>query len=154
MIKLRTMNLEAFRTRRDHYYLRERLKNDSAVCKYISSHFDTWIKKPISEDDYEVGGAYVICVNDDAVGMVGSTFMSSSGILDFWCCIDKQYRNQGYGEKVLVQTSQYLIENMKYLKNIKLNIQKDNIGSNKVAQNAGYSFTKEYRNSNIYHYYK
>ncbi len=57
----------------------------------------------------------------------------------------KCFRNKGYGSKMLEEVTEYLCNNMSDIKRIVLKIDKDNIGSWKVASNAGYEWlSKDY----------
>lgn len=86
--------------------------------------------------------------------MCGSTRYENNGIIDLWCGIDKKSRGQGVGEKLLVQITDYFLDNIPDLKNVKLVIKKNNVASNKVAINPGYSLTDQYKDNNVYHYFK
>lgn len=156
MINLFTLNLEALRAKggNDHYILKRRLSEDEIVYKTISKRFNEFVKEPTSEDSFEVGSTYVIRQGDNAIGMIGSTTMTASGVMDLWLCLDKQYRNMGYGEKALAQTTQYLIGNMDKLNNIRLMIDKSNYGSNEIAVKSGYVLVDMVDQKNVYQYFE
>lgn len=155
MIHLRTLDLEPFGVRRKgHYRLRRRLHEDQAVYDYISKHFSTFIEEPESEDYYEIGKSYVIRDQEEQIGMLGSSNLYNNGIVDLWCAIDPEFRHQGYGEKVLVQMTQYLIENITSFADIKLVINKTNQYSNQTAVSCGYHLVDNYAGNNIYQYFK
>lgn len=155
MIHLRTLDLEPFGIRRKgHYRLRRRLYEDQAVYNYISKHFDTFVVEPKSEDRYEIGKSYVITDQTRQVGMLGSINLDKNGIIDLWCAIDSSFRHHGYGEKALVQMTEYLEENMVSFKDIKLTISKANEYSNQTAISCGYNLVGHYQDKNIYQYFK
>ena len=122
MIQLRTLNLEALDcfSNVEHMRLKRQLNEDRDVCTYISKHFDTWVKEPNEKNEFEVGKAYVIADKSNKIGMLGSCDTSSNGIIELWCAIHKNFRKQGYAEKVLVQITDYLVENNPDLVNIRL----------------------------------
>lgn len=153
MIKLRSLYLEPF-SKEKHYGLVNRLNDDQAVYDYISKHFEDWVEEPESDSKYEVGKSYVIKDDNEILGMCGSTRYENNGIIDLWCGIDKKSRGQGVGEKLLVQITDYFLDNIPDLKNVKLVIKKNNVASNKVAINSGYSLTDQYKDNNVYHYFK
>lgn len=158
MIKLRNLNLEPLRmnVERGHYQLVRRLAENQEVYDFISKRFGEWVKPPISEDQYEIDKAYVIANdNQEKIGMCGSTkgSVNSGGIIDLWVAIDERYRGKGYGEKVVVQMTEYFLDTIPKLDNISLAIKKKNIASNKVAMLSGYTFDYEQDGKNYYSYF-
>ena len=153
MIKLRSINLESFNYQNiEHYNLKRNLALDPAVCCYVSSNFDNFVKEPSNNDIYEVGKTYVIKDNKKRVGTIGSTHINDNGVIDIWCAISGKYRRCGYAEKAVVQLTEYLLDNFKELSNIELVINKNNKGSNIVAEYSGYTLVKKQGDKNIYHY--
>lgn len=158
MIKLRNLNLEPLRTdfKSGHYSLVRKLSEDQGVYDFISKRFGEWVKPPISEDQYEIGKAYVIANdNQEKIGMCGSTrgSINSGGIIDLWVAIDEKYRGKGYGEKIVVQMTEYFLDIIPKLDNISLAINKNNVTSNKMAMLSGYTFDHEYDGKNYYNYF-
>ena len=155
MIKLRTLNLEALNCKKEtgHFRLKRRLSEDLEVNNYISKNFATWVKEPTDNKEYEDGKTYVVDDHGKKIGMVGSIDFDKNGIIELWYTIDKEYRQSGYGEKLLAQITSYLIENVPGLNDIKLVINQNNIGSNKVAKYNGYNLTDENKGKNIYNYF-
>lgn len=155
MIHLRTLNLEPLDCYHQdgHYSLKRRLSEDKAVYDFVSKHFDEWVEEPENKTDFEIGKAYVVSDQDKKIAMIGSCQMDSNGIIDLWCAIDQKYRRQGYGEKILAQITEYLVENITNLTDIRLVINKINEGSNKVATYCGYQMVDQYNNNNVYQYF-
>ena len=158
MIKLRNLNLEPLRINAEngHYSLVRKLAEDQGVYDFISKRFGEWVKPPISENQYEIGKAYVIANdNQEKIGMCGSTrgSINSGGIIDLWVAIDEKYRGKGYGEKVVVQMTEYFLDIIPKLDNISLAIKMDNVVSNKMAMLSGYTFNHEYDGKNYYNYF-
>lgn len=158
MIKLRNLSLEPLRTngKSGHYSLVRRLAEDKGVYKFVSKRFSEWVEPPISEDQYEIGKAYVITnSNQEKIGMCGSTrgSVSFGGVIDLWFVIDEGQRGKGYGEKIVVQMTEYFLDTIPKLDNISLAIKKDNIASNKIAILSGYTFDKEHDEKNYYNYF-
>lgn len=158
MIKLRNLNLEPLRIgcRNGHYTLVERLAEDERVSKFVSKRFSEWVKPPISENQYEIGKAYVITNdNQEKIGMCGSTRgnISDGGLIDLWIAIDEGQRGKGYGERVVVQMTEYFLDTIPKLNNITLVINKDNKTSNKIAMLSGYTLDKKQNGKNHYNYF-
>lgn len=150
MIKLRNLNLEALDySKNGHYSIVRKLNEDQGVYNYVSKHFDTWIKEPTTDDKYEIGKAYIITTQEnEKIGICGSTTMDAQRTIDFWIAIDKSQRNKNYAEKTLVQVTEYFLENIENLKDIKLVINKRNESSNRVALKSGYTITNTDIDSN------
>lgn len=158
MIKLRTLNLEPLNILNGdgHILLRRRLNEDISVYDYVSRHFSEWTKEPINSDSYEIGNgkAYVISDDSKKIGMLGSTKFSSDGVIDLWVALDREYRGYGYGEKVLIQMTQYFVENLNHLSDIQLVINKSNLISLKTAKACGYNLVDKYDDKLVYQYFK
>ena len=156
MIKLRNLYLDSlkFQSRNGHYSLVRRLGEDNDVYNYISKRFTSFVQEPEKEDDYDIGKSYVIYNQEhNLIGMCGSTKLDKNGIIDLWIAIDKTQRRKGYGEKITVQLTEYFLESIKDLKDIKLVINKNNHGSNKTAINSGYTLSETFDDKNIYRYF-
>ena len=133
-----------------------RLNEDISVYNYVSRHFSEWTKEPINSDSYEIGNgkAYVISDDSKKIGMLGSTKFSSDGVIDLWVALDREYRGYGYGEKVLIQMTQYFVENLNHLSDIQLVINKSNLISLKTAKACGYNLVDKYDYKLVYQYFK
>lgn len=158
MIKLRNLNLEPLRTdfKSGHYSLVRRLSEDKGVYEFVSKRFSEWIKPPVSENQYEIGKGYVVTnSNQEKIGMCGSTrgSISDGGLIDLWVAIDEGQRGKGYGEKVVVQMTEFFLDTIPKLDNITLAINKNNVASNKMAILSGYTFDKEHDGKNYYNYF-
>lgn len=139
MIHLSTFNLEKINECK-HYSLIKSMEMDDDVNRYISKYFSGWISFYVSESDevIELEKSYVIEFDNKYVGFVGSLEITSNGVLEIWYAIDRNFRNMGYGEKILGEVTSYYIENVYGVNGICLKIDKCNIVSQKVAVNNGY----------------
>lgn len=156
MIHLRTLNLEKV-SEIEHYDLIRNLERDSKVQQYISKNLPRWLSKhqAESEDKIEIGKSYVIEKDNHYIGIVGSLSFSNEGILEVWYAIKKNFREKGYGEKVLAEITPYLIEHVQGLNDIELKIDKNNKASKKVAERNGYLLEESDKDLeiDIYHYF-
>lgn len=156
MIHLRTLNLEKV-SEIEHYDLIRNLERDSKVQQYISKDLPRWLSKhqAESEDKIEIGKSYVIEKDNHYIGIVGSLSFSNEGILEVWYAIKKNFREKGYGEKVLAEITPYLIEHVQGLNDIELKIDKNNKASKKVAERNGYLLEESDKDLeiDIYHYF-
>ena len=156
MIHLRTLNLEKV-SEIEHYDLIRNLERDSKVQQYISKNLPRWLSKhqAESEDKIEIGKSYVIEKDNHYIGIVGRLSFSNEGILEVWYAIKKNFREKGYGEKVLAEITPYLIEHVQGLNDIELKIDKNNKASKKVAERNGYLLEESDKDLeiDIYHYF-
>ncbi|MDD5826570.1 MAG: GNAT family N-acetyltransferase [Bacilli bacterium] len=156
MIHLRTLNLEKV-SEIEHYDLIKNLERDSKVQQYISKNLSRWLSKhqAESEDKIEIGKSYVIEKDNHYIGIVGSLSFSNEGILEVWYAIKKNFREKGYGEKILAEITPYLIEHVQGLNDIELKIDKNNKVSKKIAERNGYLLEESDKDLgiDIYHYF-
>ena len=156
MIHLRTLNLEKV-SEIEHYDLIRNLERDSKVQQYISKDLPRWLSKhqAESEDKIEIGKSYVIEKDNHYIGIVGSLSFSNEGILEVWYAIKKNFREKGYGEKILAEITPYLIDHVQGLNDIELKIDKNNKASKKVAERNGYLLEESDKDLeiDIYHYF-
>lgn len=156
MIHLRTLNLKKV-SKIEHYDLIRNLERDSKVQQYISKDLPRWLSKhqAESEDKIEIGKSYVIEKDNHYIGIVGSLSFSNEGILEVWYAIKKNFREKGYGEKILAEITPYLIEHVQGLNDIELKIDKNNKASKKVAERNGYLLEESDKDLeiDIYHYF-
>lgn len=139
-IKLKTLALENLNMcNSEHYILVKKSVRDENSKKFVSKNMDKFVKEPIDESKFEDGKTYILKDKEKLIGFIGSKKLNSNGVLEFWYNIDADYRNNGYATKVLEEITPYLIENIDGLKDIKLNINKYNHASKKVALKAGYN---------------
>ena len=141
MIKLKTFELEKIDLTK-HYNLINNLSKDTNICNYISKNFYNFVKKriPLQDNIIEPGKAYVITKDNIDIGIIGSSELSSDGILEVWCAIRKDLQNKSYGSKLLWEITIYLIENIKGLEDIELKINNQNFNSIHVATSNGYVY--------------
>lgn len=141
MIKLKTFELEKIDLTK-HYNLINNLSKDTNICNYISKNFYNFVKKriPLQDNIIEPGKAYVITKDNIDIGIIGSSELSSDGILELWCAIRKDLQNKSYGSKLLWEITIYLIENIKGLEDIELKINNQNFNSIHVATSNGYVY--------------
>lgn len=100
-----------------------------------------------SELEYQ--NAYLISKNSQILGYL---YLSSKSVDHIYVelSILKKYRKNKIGSQVLNEVTEYIFLNNNDLKEIRLSIDKSNIGSMKVAMNAGYFYDDDdYRNEKI-----
>lgn len=97
----------------------------------------------------EFGNAYLITQKDNIIGYLYLTNKSKNYIY-MELSILKKYRKNNIGSIFLNEITDYIFYNNNDLKEIRLNIDKSNIGSMKAAMNAGYYYDEEdYMNQKI-----
>lgn len=154
MIQFRRFNLEAY-DKNKHYVLTSKMSRDESVQKFISPRFVNWIDNmPKISVGFEVGKPYVIVKDNKYIGMLGALDMTHDGIVDFWCAIDKDERGKGYGDGILGEMTNYLVEEHD---DVRLRIKKWNKTSKNRAIGNGYVLdeveSREDKDDDIYYYF-
>lgn len=153
MINIRSEELEALRMyEKSHLQMIKKLKQDSDIS-YISEDYEDFVSEPKSDDIFEPGKTYIVNYKNNKIGMIGTKKIDSKGIIELWYIIDKYYRGKGYGNKTLGLITQYLIEYVQGVEDVKLLIDKNNLKSIKCALNNGYNEVGEVDNKLIYRYF-
>lgn len=93
-------------------------------------------------ENLEFGNAYFITDKNDIVGYLYLSGKSKKFIY-LELSILKRYRKNGIGSQILSEVSDYIFFANDDLKEIKLNIDKSNIGSMKASINAGYFYDED-----------
>ena len=154
MLKFRKLNLEAF-DKNKHYALVRKMSRDNQIKEFISHRFVNWVEgMPNGKDDFEVGRPYVIVRDNKYIGILGTLDMSHDDIIDFWCAIDKDERSKGYGDVILREITNYLVEEHE---DVRLRIKKWNKTSMNRAVKNGFVLDKEEsskdKDEDIYYYF-
>lgn len=105
------------------------------------------LSRKTSELEYQ--NAYLISKNSQILGYL---YLSSKSVNHIYVelSILKKYRKNKIGSQVLNEVTDYIFLNNNDLKEIRLSIDKSNIGSMKVAMNAEYFYDdNDYRNEKI-----
>lgn len=122
----------------EHYDFMKKSMRDSLFIKYIS-HIEenAWYVKEHSES-FLLDSAYVVYDNDELIGYikVQSTYINSLVKLQYY--IDSSKRKEGYGFKLLTESTEFLFNEFKELKEIELDIDKYNYPSINLALKANY----------------
>ena len=155
MIQFRKFNLEAF-DKNKHYTLIRKMSRDDKIKNFISHRFVNWVEDmPISKDNFEIGKPYVIVRDNKYIGILGTLDMSYDDIIDFWCAIDKDERSKGYGDVILREITNYLVEEHA---DVRLRINKRNKTSMNRAVKNGFILNEAESSANkeedIYYYFK
>lgn len=123
-----------------HREFKNSLINDLEFKKYFGEFFLKRIDDIFTNSDsLEVDKAYIVLENDKIIGMIRIFSYHQLGFLNIQYAVNPEYRNQGYGKKILKEVSNYFLNNNN-IKCISLDIDKNNIGSIKCALDAGYIF--------------
>lgn len=153
MIKMGSEELEALRMyETSHLQMVKKFKQYSDI-DYISKCYENFISEPKSDDIFEPGRTYIVHYKNNNIGMIGTKEIDCNGIIELWYIIDKYYRGKGYGSKTLGLITQYLIEYVQGVSDVKLLIDKENDKSIKCALNNGYNNVGEMDNKLIYRYF-
>lgn len=121
----------------EHRNFKRELLTDEEFKKYFGEMF---IKKAddifTSSNDLEVKKAYLVKDFDEIVGMIRIFSYHESGVVNIQYAVRPSVRKQGYGSRILKEISNFLIQNN--ITCIEGNIDKNNIGSLKIATSLGY----------------
>lgn len=113
------------------------LANDLSINKFVSSCIDEFLEDSENDSKLYVGPAYLVEDNNTPVGFIRMNSLSS-GKLDLHYGVHPEYRNKGYGTKILIQMSSYIFKTMSHVEKIQLYIANVNYGSINCAKKAGF----------------
>ncbi len=121
------------------------VSEDPLINHFVSHTMDEWLEDSEDVDQLLIGPAYIIEDNRKLVGFIRPAFMDTNGILNLHYAVHPDYRKQGYGTKILTETSKYLFRNMDAVKQIELYIKEINTGSIRCAENARFEYEREFK---------
>ena len=133
------------------------IKEDQLVGRYVSNTMDEWLEDSRGLDKLLVGPAYIISDKRKLVGFIRMASLNKNGEVDLHYGVHPDFRKQGYGSKILLEVSNYLLKNTEYVKRIKLDIKEENKGSILCAENANftlYNMIKTKQDGNVLVYIK
>ncbi len=125
------------------------VSEDPAIVEYVFPHPDKWLTMPTYSDKIESSCCYFVKDQDKIVGFF-KPFIYFDTDLGIDYAVHPNYRNMGYGKKILVEVSDYFFE--KNIRKAILCIDENNAASIAAAQNAG--FTLESGNNSYIHVYE
>lgn len=153
MINIRNEELEALRMHQISHFQMVKKFEQYPDINYISNDYEIFVSEPKGEDIFEIGGTYIVNYKNNKIGMIGTKEIDNKGIIELWYIVDKYYRGKGYGSKTLGLVTQYLIEYVDGINDIKLLIDKKNNKSINCALGNGYTSIGEVDNKLIYRYF-
>lgn len=136
-------NIEHIRSKRE-------LENDQSMKDYFGEFFIRNIEsifENADESTLEIKKGYFVQDEDHIIGFIRVFSKHLCGRLELQYGVLPQFRKQGYGTKILKEMKEYIYNHYDDVSYIDLDIDKQNIGSQKCAEEAG--FNKEnnkYRN--------
>lgn len=121
----------------EHRKFKRELLTDESFKEYFGEMF---IKKAdeifTASNELETKKAYLVKDLDKIVGMIRIFSYHESGVANVQYAVRPSFRKQGYGSKILKELSNFLIQNN--IRCIEGDIDKNNIGSLKIATSLGY----------------
>lgn len=138
-IELESLILKSYdNSNNKHQKFKNSLDYDDHFIKFFGQFFIKNIDEIfVPSKELETNKAYIIEEADNVLGMIRIFKKTFNGELTLQYAVSKEYRNQGYGKKILKEISNYFINN-KDISCIKLNIDKNNLGSIECAKKVGY----------------
>lgn len=134
MIKIENIELRSY-NKFDKEILEEILQGESK-SDFIHQ-IDERLINSREVEQLELSNAYLVCIDGKTVGYIYLTGMSKNYIyLEY--LILKKYRHKGIGRYVVEQVSDEVFRRFPHLKEIKLNIDRSNIGSINLAEAIGF----------------
>lgn len=121
----------------EHINFKRELLNDENFRRYFG---ETFMRKAdqifVSSNEMELKKAYLVKDDDLIVGMIRIFSYHQAGYVNIQYAVRPKCRNQGYGTQILKEISEFLLDNN--IKCIEGEIDKNNLGSIKVATSLGY----------------
>lgn len=142
-IKLTSLYLTDYAedNKKKRYFL-DQLKNDILIEKFVSKDIEEKFKKiePYKNDNrLHIGPAYIVGDKSKLVGFIRPAYFDCN-VLYLHYGVVPCYRNQGYGSKILTETSNYVFKHIEDVEKIILDISLMNTYSIKAAKNAGFKY--------------
>ena len=136
-IKLETLNLVNFnKDNKEHIIFLKKIIHDDSIKK----RFNGFINRLNSRtNDGILDKAFFITDNNELIGFIDiGAFNNDEKVVYLRGAIDKDKRGNNYGNKMLIETSNYIFLNYPKIEKIKLKIDDDNIASIKNAESCGF----------------
>lgn len=92
-----------------------------------------WFQKLLQASDREI---YIYCKDEEAIGQIRLEFKETCAEIHY--SIDKKYRGQGHGERMLMLVEERIKKEQNEIKYIDAEVKKNNIASRKKFEQLGY----------------
>lgn len=114
------------------------IKDANRLDSYLYNCIDEMIRKSEGRSNLTIGYGYIIKDAENLIGFVRPARINNINTLDLDYGVHPKYRHQGYGTKILVEVSDFFLENIERIHKVKLNIDISNEYSLKCAKKAGF----------------
>ena len=112
------------------------VSKDKEIKNNVYPHPEKWLTLPNDTDDVEECCTYMVKDDDNLVGFFKTSSYFDKGIgIDY--AVHSNYRNKGYGSKILLEVSNYFLKHN--AERIILCINNSNVASRKAAEHAGFT---------------
>ena len=138
-IKLKSLNITNYDSKDiEKIEFINTIKSDYLINKYLYRCIDEMIEKSETSENFVLGYGYIVKDNDKLIGFFRPARLESKYKIDVDYGIIEKYRNKGYGTKLLIEVSDYLLTSFDMINGIVLHIDNSNKNSVKCALNAGF----------------
>ena len=120
-----------------HIKFAKDMKEANKKDNYLYNCIDKIIEMSATSENLHLGYGYMVIEKEKIVGYVRPARKVNINTLELDLGVNPKYRNQGYGSRILVEVSDYLLR-IDDIKCIKLNIDISNEYSLKCAKKAGF----------------
>ncbi len=134
-IDLETLSILNYDKSDKQYKFAQELSNDEMISRYVPCNVKAFILGSQEDDDLRVSSAYIIADKNKLIGFI-HIFSSFNKLYTLNYGVHPNYRNQGYGTKILKEVSDYTLSEKN--KGVRISISKTNEYSIKAALAAGY----------------
>lgn len=122
-----------------HCRFRRQLASDKAFLERGFYHIEEQLIEPTSKTELEPNNSYVIeNKNEEFVGYLRLGNLNFLGTITLEYGIHKDFRGEKYAYPLLKELSNYILEHMKEVKEIRGDISIYNLKSIKIAEKVGY----------------
>ncbi len=118
------------------------MNEDSLVREYVSIRVGNRIMASFNDEKILLEHGYIIADENNLIGFFSSFLDFNQLELEYG--VHPKFRNQGFGSKILCEVSDYFLTERDFVEKIVLNIDSNNIYSEKAAIHA--MFKKEQEN--------
>lgn len=122
-----------------HCRFKHQLANDNDFLKYGFYHIEEQLEEPSVKEELLPNHSYLIeNKNGELIGYLRLGNLNFIGTINLEYGIHSDFRGDGYSYPLLKNLSEYIVGNMKDVKEIRENISIYNIKSIKTAEKVGY----------------
>ena len=143
-IKLNSLSITSFDSNdiKKIKFIKE-MKEANELDHFLYNCIDELIKKSETTPNLHIGYGYIMKDEENLIGYFRPARRENRYILSIDYGVHPNFRHQGYGTKILIEVSNFFLNNFEDIHSIKLSIDSSNEYSLKCACKAGFTEIEE-----------